>query len=68
MSSSQDITKKPAATSESFISEPQPENTACARRACDDDIIDMISHHNERWQRIDSEEEPEGMNPHTWTK
>ena len=45
MSSSQDITKKSRRESESFVSEPQPENTA---RACDDDYPDRIVHHNER--------------------
>lgn len=48
MSTTNDITKKSKRESESFVSEPQPENTARAGRACDDDYPDRITHHNER--------------------
>ena len=48
MSTHNDITKKSKQESGGFLSEPQPENTARARRACDDDHPDRITHHNER--------------------
>ena len=62
MSSSQDITKKSKQESGGFLSEPQPENTARAGRACDDDYPDQITHHNERPARDRPADRPE---PHT---
>ena len=59
MSSSQDITKKSTADSISVTSEPQPENTARARRACDDDYPDRIIHHDERPARDRPADQPE---------
>ena len=59
MSISDDITKKSKRESESSVSEPQPENTARAGRACDDDYPDRIVHHNERSARDRPADQPE---------
>ena len=59
MSTHNDITKKSKQESEGFLSEPQPENTARAGRACDDDYPDPISHHNERRKKKQPDEQPE---------
>ena len=70
MSTSKDITKKSRRESGSFVSEPQPENTARAGRACDDDYPDRITHHNGRGKQRGPAQEPEpdydaeGMIPH----
>ena len=59
MSITEDITKKSKRESESFVSEPQPENTARAGRACDDDDPDRIVHYNERPTRDRPADQPE---------
>ena len=45
--------------SESYVSEPQSENTARAGRACCEDYPDLISHHNERPARDRPADRPE---------
>ena len=59
MSPREDITKKSTADSISATFEPQPENTARAGRACDDDYPDQITHHNERPARDRPADRPE---------
>ena len=59
MSAKQDITKKSKPESESFVSEPQSENTARAGRACCEDHPDRITHRNERPARDRSADRPE---------
>ena len=59
-----DITKKSRRESGSFVSEPQPENTGRAGRACDDDYPDRITHHNERSTKDQPDEQPETATTH----
>ena len=59
MSTHKALSKKSEAASESVVTEPQSKNTARAGRACDDDIIDMITHHNERPARDRPADQPE---------
>ena len=59
MSTTKDITKKSKPATVVADSEPQPENTARAGRACDDDYPDRIVHHNERPPRDRPADQPE---------
>ena len=66
MSPREDITKKSKRESESSVSEPQPENTARAGRACDDDYPDRITQpadQSEPQTNPAPEEEPSKQGP-----